>query len=185
MHKQQQAHVSIPYFVSIVDHHWHRCYETIIPVSYSMQQALAWVNAPRLWTITSWAQTRMLFPDKDHSNLLVTSLQLKAHMKSFLIIDFNHCFGLSRLRSNVFRAFMTPAPVPSAVIDHTLIYGLRKVDVCSRAKGSSSFPTCHKQTSFSQCLGFTNTLHIFLSVHCCIPQRCTIAAYYSAKSPKS
>lgn len=32
--------------------------------------------------------------------------------------------GFSLWRNSVLRAFMAPAPVPSAVIDHTLMYGL-------------------------------------------------------------
>ena len=48
MHKRQQARARIPHFVSIVDHHRHGSYDTIITVSYSMQRALVLVNASTL-----------------------------------------------------------------------------------------------------------------------------------------
>jgi len=180
MHKRQQIRARIPNFVSIVNHHWQGCYSTITSVSYSIQPALVLVNAS---TIACWAQRLMLFSMKTVEftcNVSLKRISTCGAMTSVPLIDFNHCFGLSRLRSNVFRAFMTPAPVPSAVIDHTLIYGLMKADVCSRAKGSSSFPTCRKQANFSQRLGFTSYLHILLCAHCCIPQQCTTAMHHSA-----
>ncbi len=47
MRKQQQARARIPNFVSILDHHWHGCYNTMIIVSYSMQRALIWSKLQR------------------------------------------------------------------------------------------------------------------------------------------
>ena len=49
-------------------------------------------------------------------------------------------FNLDLIR--VFLAFMAPAPVPSAVIDQVLTYGVENVEVCKSARGKSSLPTC-------------------------------------------
>lgn len=47
----------------------------------------------------------------------------------------------------MFLAFIAPAPVPSAVMDQVLTYGVENVAVCNSAKGKSSLPTCKPSDS--------------------------------------
>ena len=68
--------------------------------------------------------------------------------------------GFSLLRNKVFLAFIAPAPVPSAVMDHTLMYGLMNLELCSRAKGRSNLPTCSTGIDFHSTVSEGSRQHL-------------------------